>query len=305
MTASNQTPASQNTEIPSQLVAALEEIRMELVKADTLSGFNISWLKSAYDFGRDRASKSFQNALRILASRARFHLQCAKAIALHIKDQRPSIHWQIENIEAGSLILSSPVASLGPSEVLALMQISHDFRDNLKSCMSAVDRYVREVSPLDEKTDHVFDRDQVDFKDVDSLPSHDFDVAAKLDIAYACFQEAVSAITRNNKVFIDDPDYLHSVISQVIPGLRDVLPSCNDEEIASCVSNAINDLVFIEDVFQAKLINPESSEKYLHPIMAVLNTASELLGYAAECANEDRAKEILKSGGASDAGDIH
>lgn len=220
MTASNQTPASQSTESPSQLLAALEEIRMELTKADVLTGFNVGWLKSAYDSRNDKVNKSFQNALRILASRARFHLQCAKAIALHIKDQRPFLHGKIEDLEAASLILSSPLVNPGCSEVLALMLVSRDFRDDLRVCVIVVGHEVNAVSAIEKKADHVFDRDQVDFKDVESLPFYDFDVASRLDIAYACFQGIVSAITRNSKVFTDDPEYLQGVASEVLLGLE-------------------------------------------------------------------------------------
>lgn len=295
MTTPNQTPASQNTNAVNQsnLCAALVEIKNELLKAQILCGFRGAWIKKCYDLKREKVDKSLLNALRIISNRTLYHLQSAQAIACHIKEQSPLVYGQIQDTEAGALILANPLFNAGPAEILALLSIAEDFSENLDHGMSFVDS---EISRLGNKSDHDFDREQVDFSTVDPLPAYDLDAAARLDVAYASLIGIMNKVMDDDgKAFIDDIADFMAGLEHIASGLKNILPNCVDEEITSCVIDALNYLDFIENAFQKNLINTESADKYRWSVSAILGDAATSVRQAAESANHDQANEILRS----------
>lgn len=305
MTTSNQNPASQNTNAVNQpnLCATLVEIKNELLKAKTLCGFHGTWIKKCYDLKREKVDKSILNAIRIISNRTLYHLQSAQAIACHIKEQSPLVYGQIQDTEAGALILANPLFNAGPAEILALLSIAEDFSENLDNCVSFVNS---EISRLGNKSDHNFDLEQVDFSTVDPLPAYDLDAAARLDVAYASLVAMLNKVMNDDgKAFVDDPADFIAGLGQIASGLKNILPNCVGEEITSSVTDALNYLDFIENAFQKNLINTESADKYRWSVSAILGDAATSLRQAAESANYDQANEILRSRGDDAADTLH
>ena len=284
-----------NTATETNHSAAFAEIQRELLQAKTLSALQECWIKKCYTFERREFDKSIQNAIRILANRARWHLQVAKSIADHIGKQDSPLYDLMQSAEADLLLLSVPWFYSDPEEILARLSICEDFTENLKNALSTVGS---ELSSPDGKPGRDFDRNEVDFSGITPLSSYDFEGASHLDTAYSFVVGALLFLnTHTEKGLADNVNVFRSELLSLPVALKAILSVCDDEKVTRTVTHVLNHLDFIEGAFDKNLINAETVNKYRSTISAILTDASSALSNIAKSANRAQAEEILKSRG--------
>lgn len=283
--------------------AALAEIQRELLQAKTLSTLQENWIKRCYNFERKAFDKSIQNAIRILANRARWHLQAAKSMADHIGKQDAPFFEPIQSAEADLLLLATPWFGTNPEEILSRLSICEDFTENLERALSAVGS---ELLSLDGKPGSDFDRKEVDFSSINPLSSYDFETAAKIDLAHGFFVQMLLFLeTHTGEKLSDKAAVLRDELLSLPKVLENVLDGCADERITRSVTHVLNHLDFIEKTFDKNLINAETVNKYRNTILAIMTDASATLRDMAKSANRAQAEEILKSRGNDGENPLH
>lgn len=283
--------------------AALAEIQRELLQSKTLSRLQENWVRGCYSFERKAFDKSIQNAIRILANRARWHLQAAKSIADHIGKQDAPFYDRIQSAEADLLLLATPWFATNPEEILARLSICEDFTENLERALSAVGS---ELLSLDGKPGSDFDRKEVDFSGINPLSSYDFETAAKIDLAHGFFVQMLLFLeTHTGEKLSDKAAVLRSELLSLPEALENVLDGCADERITRSVKRVWDSLDFIEGAFDKGLINSETINKYHSTISTIMVDASATLRDMAKLANRTQAEEVLKSRGDDGENPLH